>query len=86
MAEKSKKIVQIEIETNAGKATKEFEQLSNGVLKAADSAEKLDASFDDVYNGMAPLTTRMGEAEDRLYELSLAGDTASKEYQELLTK
>ena len=86
MAEKSKKIVQIEIETNAGKATKEFEQLSNGVLKAADSAEKLDASFDDVYNGMAPLTTRMGEAEDRLYELALAGDTASKEYQELLTK
>ena len=86
MAEKSKKIVQIEIETNAGKATKEFEQLSNGVLKAADSAEKLDASFDDVYNGMAPLTTRMGEAEDRLYELALAGDTASKEYQELLEK
>lgn len=86
MAEKSKKIVQIEIETNAGKATKEFEQLSNGVLKAADSAEKLDASFDDVYNGMAPLTTRMGEAEDRLYELALAGDTASQEYQELLTK
>ena len=28
----------------------------------------------------------MGEAEDRLYELALAGDTASKEYQELLTK
>ena len=28
----------------------------------------------------------MGEAEDRLYELAIAGDTASKEYQELLTK
>ena len=27
----------------------------------------------------------MGEAEDRLYELALAGDTTSKEYQELLT-
>ena len=26
----------------------------------------------------------MGEAEDRLYELALAGDTTSKEYQELL--
>ncbi len=84
MAEKSKKIVQIEIETNAGKVTKEFEDLGNGVLKAADSAEKLDASFEEVYNGMQPLTTRMGEAEDRLYELALAGDTASKEYQDLL--
>ncbi len=31
-----------------------------------------------------PLTTRMGEAEDRLYELALAGKTATKEYQDLL--
>ena len=35
---------------------------------------------------LQPLTTRLGEAEDRLYELALAGDTTSKEYQELLTK
>jgi hypothetical protein len=42
------------------------------------------ATFADVYGEMQPLTTRMGEAEDRLYELAAAGKTASKEYQELL--
>lgn len=82
-----KKTIDIEVTLeNGDKVIKQFEDLGNGVLKLADSNEKLDASFDDVYNGMAPLTTRMGEAEDRLYELSLAGDTTSKEFQELLTK
>ena len=42
------------------------------------------ATFADVYGEMQPLTTRMGEAEDRLYELALAGKTATKEYQDLL--
>ena len=42
------------------------------------------ATFANVYGEMQPLTTRMGEAEDRLYELALAGKTATKEYQDLL--
>jgi len=87
MADKTTKIIEIEVELEGGeKVTKQFEQLSDGTLKAVDSAKKLDATFDDVYNGMAPLTTRMGEAEDRLYELALAGDTTSQEYQQLLEK
>ena len=87
MADKTTKIIEIEVELEGGeKVTKQFEQLSDGTLKAVDSAKKLDATFDDVYNGMAPLTTRMGEAEDRLYELALAGDTTSREYQQLLEK
>ena len=67
-------------------ATKEFETLASGVNKAANSAENLDAKFEDVFEGVQPLTTRLGEAEDRLYELALAGDTTSKEYQDLLNK
>ena len=87
MADKTTKIIEIEVELEGGeKVTKQFQQLSDGTLKAVDSAQKLDATFDDVYNGMAPLTTRMGEAEDRLYELALAGDTTSQEYQQLLEK
>ncbi len=86
MADKTTKIIEIEVELEGGeKVTKQFEKLSDGTLKAADSAQKLDAKFEDVYKGIEPLTTRMGEAEDRLYELALAGDTTSKEYQELLT-
>jgi len=85
MADKTTKIIEIEVELEGGeKVTKQFEKLSDGTLKAADSAQKLDAKFEDVYKGIEPLTTRMGEAEDRLYELALAGDTTSKEYQELL--
>ena len=82
-----KKTIDIEVTLDNGdKVIKQFEDLGNGVLKLADSSDKLEASFEEVYNGMQPLTTRMGEAEDRLYELALAGDTTSKEYQELLTK
>jgi len=81
-----KRTIDIDINTNADEAAKQFETLSTGVKKAADSAENLDAKFEDVFKGVEPLTTRLGEAEDRLYELALAGDTTSKEYQELLTK
>ncbi len=87
MADKTTKIIEIEVELEGGeKVTKQFEKLSDGTLKAVDSAQKLDAKFEDIYENIEPLTTRMGEAEDRLYELALAGDTTSKEYQELLTK
>jgi len=48
------------------------------------SATDTGATFAEVYGEMQPLTTRMGEAEDRLYELALAGKTATKEYQDLL--
>tara|TARA_R100001463_G_scaffold12143_5_gene33427 strand:+ start:2553 stop:4346 length:1794 start_codon:yes stop_codon:yes gene_type:complete len=79
--------VNVKVKTEGvDEATKQFETLSTGVKKAADSAENLDAKFEDVFEGVEPLTTRLGEAEDRLYELALAGDTTSKEYQELLTK
>lgn len=41
-------------------------------------------SFEQVYGELQPLTTRMGEAEDRLYELANAGKTTTKEYKDLL--
>lgn len=80
--------------------TKEFGDNSDEVKAATDrlhglqsayeglsqSATDLGAKFEDVYGEMQPLTARMGEAEDRLYELSLAGKTATKEYQDLLAE
>lgn len=50
-----------------------------------DAAINLDASFEEVYGDLKPLTARMGEAEDRLYELALAGKQGTKEFQALLT-
>jgi hypothetical protein len=55
-----------------------FEDLNNTSIN-------LDATFEEVYGDLKPLTARMGEAEDRLYELSLAGKQGSKEFQALLT-
>jgi hypothetical protein len=51
----------------------------------AKATHDVSASFEEVYGDLQPLTTRMGEAEDRLYELANAGQTATKEYQDLLT-
>ena len=81
-----KRTIDIDIKNNADETAKDFDNLSKATDRAAKSADNLDATFEEVYGELQPLTTRMGEAEDRLYELALAGDTTSKEYQELLTK
>jgi len=79
-----KRTIDIDIKNNAGETAKDFDNLSKATNRAADSADRLDATFEEVYGELQPLTTRMGEAEDRLYELALAGDTTSKEYNDLL--
>ena len=80
-----KKVLELITKTKGvDEATKEFDDLSKATNRAADSADRLDATFEEVYGELQPLTTRMGEAEDRLYELALAGDTTSKEYNDLL--
>ena len=82
----TRRTIDIDIKNNAGETAKDFDNLSQATNRAAKSVDNLDATFEEVYGELQPLTTRMGEAEDRLYELALAGDTTSKEYQELLTK
>jgi hypothetical protein len=67
----------IEIEVNTKGAVKSMDALG----KATNDVSK---SFEDVYGDLQPLTTRMGEAEDRLYELANAGKTTSQEYKDLL--
>jgi len=84
MAEK--RTIDININTNADEASKEFDRFGKSVNTADKSVTDLNKTFEEVYGELQPLTTRMGEAEDRLYELAAAGDTASAEYQGLLTK
>lgn len=62
--------------------TKQATQAMDDLAKAT---HDVSASFEEVYGDLQPLTTRMGEAEDRLYELANAGQTATKEYKDLLT-
>ena len=84
MAEK--RTINIDINNNADEAAKDFENFAKATNAANDSVEGLNKTFEEVYGEIQPLTTRMGEAEDRLYELAAAGDTTSKEYQQLLNK
>jgi hypothetical protein len=84
MAEK--RTIDINIKNNADEATKDFNTFNDALDETARSAKNVNSTFEEVYGDLQPLTTRLGEAEDRLYELALAGDTTSKEYQELLTK
>jgi hypothetical protein len=67
----------IEIDVNTKEAVKSMENLSK-------ATHDVSASFEEVYGDLQPLTTRMGEAEDRLYELANAGKTTTKEYKDLL--
>ena len=59
-------------------------QAVNAMDDLAKATHDVSASFEEVYGDIQPLTARMGEAEDRLYELANAGQTASQEYQDLL--
>ena len=67
----------IKIDVDTKQAVDAMENLS----KATNDVNK---SFEEVYGDLQPLTTRMGEAEDRLYELANAGQTATQEYKDLL--
>jgi len=85
--------VEINIKNNAKETEKDFENLNDTLDETAKATDEVNESFDKgatfaqrYGDELEPLTTRMGEAEDRLYELALAGDTTSKEYQELLTQ
>jgi hypothetical protein len=83
--------IKITFDTNAQQVTKQTNALGNSLDNTENSAkgasksfQDLDKTFEQVYGDLQPLTTRMGEAEDRLYELALAGQTATTEYKELL--
>jgi hypothetical protein len=70
----------------ADKLRKSLTQLEVGIKKLGGSTTDLDAKFEDLYGDTLPLTGRLGEIEDRLYELSLAGQKTSQEFTDLLTE
>jgi hypothetical protein len=83
--------IKLQVDTNAGQVVQQTNALGVSINQVEDATDRvkesmrgLDATFEQVYGDLQPLTTRMGEAEDRLYELALAGQTASQEYRDLL--
>lgn len=82
--------VRINFQTNAGQVAGQVNNLGNSLdditeagADATRSMHNLDASFEDVYGDIRPLTTQLGELEDRLYQLQQSGQGASEEFRAL---
>lgn len=52
-------------------------------INTAISGFDLGAKFDDVYQGMAPLSSQLGELEDRMYQLAFSGKANTEEFKAL---
>jgi hypothetical protein len=61
-------------------------KLNVDAKQATNTLDELGGKFEDVYGDIQPLSGRIGELEDRLYEMALAGDKGSKEFVELSSK
>lgn len=61
------------------RALGETEEQIEDINKAVDQFD-LSAKFEDVHGELAPLSSRLGELEDRMYEMALAGDTSSETF------
>lgn len=73
----------IQIDVNSSQAKQNVDGLDQSVNKLNKDTTDLNATFEQVYGDLQPLTTRMGELEDRMYELALAGKRNTKEYRDL---
>jgi hypothetical protein len=78
------KVINLQINSNFQDAEKDVKSLGQAIKVLDAEATNLDATFEEVYGDLKPLTARMGEAEDRLYELAKAGKQGSQEYKDLL--
>lgn len=72
---------------NSANDLKDVDKAMDGYQKGANNAKKsttdLNATFEDIHGDIKPLSSRLGELEDRMYELALAGKQNTKEYKEL---
>jgi len=60
------KTINIDINQNADEAAKGFNNLNKSLDATNESIRDVNATFEEVYGELQPLTTRLGEAEDRL--------------------
>jgi len=61
-----------------------FELLTDEANRLASTMDNLTLSFEDVYgSGVQPLTTQLGELEDRMYALAIAGQKDTEEFRNL---
>lgn len=74
----------VNLKVNLGSSEDDLKKLGVAFKTVDKEATNLDATFEEIYGDLKPLTARMGEQEDRLYELAKAGKQSSQEYKDLL--
>ena len=74
----------VNLKVNLGSSEEDLKKLGVAFKTVDKEATNLDATFEEIYGDLKPLTARMGEQEDRLYELAKAGKQSSQEYKDLL--
>lgn len=62
---------------------KTLETANKAIEASTEKTVDLNSRFEDVYGTLQPMTTRLGELEDRLYEMALAGQQNTQEFKEL---
>lgn len=68
------------------KGSTAFDTLSEAANGLKTNLGGVNASFEDIYGDVQPLTTRLGELEDRMYELASAGQQNTQEFKDLQTE
>ncbi len=81
-----KRTINLDVNTNAEQVGNQFDNLNKSVDETAKTTNKLHQKFEDVFKDSEPLTTVLGEMEDKLYELALAGKQSTDEFAELLAE
>jgi hypothetical protein len=68
---------------NVKEGSSAFDQLTAASNELVGSMDTLSLTFEDVYGDVKPLSTQMGEMEDRMYAMANAGKTNTKEFKTL---
>lgn len=75
---------------NTGNTESKVDGITDSLDKTGEQAKQTDkdlynlgARFEDIYGELQPLSTRLGEIEDRMYELALAGKQNTDEFRTL---
>ena len=63
-----------------------FELLTEEATRLQKSMGVLNTTFEETYGNIQPLTGRLGELEDKMYELALAGKQNTEEFKTLQTE
>lgn len=62
---------------------KQVRETTQATQAANKSTTDLNATFEDIYGDTKPLSSRLGELEDRMYEMALAGEANTEEFKDL---